>query len=564
MPEVSLPISPDDLASCESTELRWIDTTSAIWPSAIWLGSAQIVTTSSSSHPAMKFYKPEGFFNPERKAPVLSERIRELRGILLAQRHQKATALAQWKSESPLRTAPKYVRSVSTRAQWLQLQQDLMVVGFRYKLIRILEKLRGEFSELGSRTWRGSRLLPYGLDVAVPIAEDDLNLVDPGLRITTRFVRAGYSVPLRVYFNPLHEADPEHESRYLVCFEGSNYRGPSIDSLRAGAVAYCMNGSRTPKWYVSEDAMQKEVQAQTVKALINGELVADFTATKAELENCIIKKDLSGQPVYVFGLNHRRDYHSAPNYREDRYSNLDPSAKRTVGVELEFNSGRTTSVERAEIIQDWLIAMDGKGVIERDGSVSAFELITGHGKPSSLRQLLAPVFRDPRIKHLAIGAGTGAHVHVSASEDEKTLLAGTSGRHLHGLLRGVYHSLANRRNNRYAREASRPDYDRYSEISISNDLPTLELRLFKADRQLPRIIRNTQFANSYMEFLAHWGMDIHDKTLEDFWSLVADQPREETIELRTWAVGHGYKVPNRRGELRNLYKELGFARSLVN
>ena len=85
------------------------------------------------------------------------------------------------------------------------------------------------------------------------------------------------------------------------------------------------------------------------------------------------------------------------------------------------------------------------------------------------------------------------------------MLAGTSGRHLHGLLRGVYHSLANRRNNRYAREASRPDYDRYSEISISNDLPTLELRLFKADRQLPRIIRNTQFANSYMEFLAHWG-----------------------------------------------------------
>lgn len=35
MPEVSLPISPDDLASCESTELRWIHTTSAIW-----LGSA--------------------------------------------------------------------------------------------------------------------------------------------------------------------------------------------------------------------------------------------------------------------------------------------------------------------------------------------------------------------------------------------------------------------------------------------------------------------------------------------------------------------------------------------
>ena len=165
MPEVRSSIIPDDLASCESTELRWIDTTSAIW-----LGSAQIATTSSLSNPAMKFYKSEDFLTLKGKL-LCSQNVFELRGILLAQRHAKATALAQWKSDFSTADCAKYVRSVSTRAQWLQLQRDLMVVGFPQTHPESWRSFEASSPELGSRTWRGSRFLPYSLDVAVPIAE---------------------------------------------------------------------------------------------------------------------------------------------------------------------------------------------------------------------------------------------------------------------------------------------------------------------------------------------------------------------------------------------------------
>lgn len=330
---------------------------------------------------------------------------------------------------------------------------------------------------------------------------------------------------------------------------GASYTGPESSLVAAGAVS-----DRAGRWYRSAAERAEALQLREVLTLVNGDLMIT-EVPKVQVERGVLRKTADGRDV-LLPANYRAiaEYHSG--VEDVSYD----SADRHVGIELEVNAGPHNSEARNSIAAEILLATNRRVKVERDGSVTGFELISGHGKPSSVRQELAAVFRQKLLTGFRTARSTGAHVHVTALSGDADRVIRSRG--YYQSLLPIYAALAGRPHNRYCRDGM--GYGRYSSVNPETGKGTVEFRLFKAQLKLPKLIRNAQFAWAYMELLGQFvdGTEA-TATLDKFLEGLADLPREETLELRAWLAGRGYKVPHNATELRRTYRSLGVSAAMA-
>ena len=224
-----------------------------------------------------------------------------------------------------------------------------------------------------------------------------------------------------------------------------------------------------------------------------------------------------------------------------------------VGIELEYNRGRVSDLRQSKAAI--LYATDGAVSIENDATVTGFELISGHGAPSSVRQALAPIFRMKLLDGLGVGKKTGGHVHVTKG----TALADFELRprlqaaflYTAGPLALAYYDMAERAYNSYCKPGV--SYPLATRQSIALRKDTVEFRLFRSQSRLAKVMRNAQFAWASLQYI-----EKEEKpTLDGYLGFVADLPREETLELRAWLAAKGHKVPFVALDLKRLYRGMG-------
>lgn len=233
-------------------------------------------------------------------------------------------------------------------------------------------------------------------------------------------------------------------------------------------------------------------------------------------------------------------YHS-PEERK----NLQPEAPIRAGIELEFHAGkfgqdRSLLNKAAAKIR---VESDFNNIIEHDGSVSGFEVITGHAEPHVLREVaVRPVFAHRPLGEMAVAATTGMHVHVSKGDVSGEQLR--KAYRVSGGFRADYLNIAGRSHRRYARDAI--GQDRYSCIGYTER--TYEFRLFKNPGNMPRTMANLQYAWGLIKFFDAGNSDY--RQFRDF--VNSGLAPEDTVELRTfWALRTGQAIPEK--ELNALY-----------
>lgn len=328
----------------------------------------------------------------------------------------------------------------------------------------------------------------------------------------------------------------------------SPYNGPKQELLDAGAVQ-APDGT----WYRSQAEKVAALKLREILSLCNGRLEV-VELTEAEILAGTVRKTGDGRDVLLPArFRAVADYHSG--IQDVSYDD----SPRHVGIEIEVNAGSHNQEDRQRIAAEILLATSGRMKVERDGSITGFELITGHGKPSSVRQELAAVFRQKLLSGFRTARSTGAHVHVTASDNESNKTSRQT-QYYRSLL-PFYRDLAERTNTHHCRAGLH--HGRYSEINASTDKGTVEFRLFRSQLKMAKLIRNAQFAWAFMELLGQYvpvdeGAAAGDAAVRGkFLEGLADLPREETVELRAWMAARGHKVPHVATDLRRLYRGLG-------
>ena len=224
-----------------------------------------------------------------------------------------------------------------------------------------------------------------------------------------------------------------------------------------------------------------------------------------------------------------------------------------VGVELEYNRGRVSDLRQSKAAI--LYATDGAVSIENDSTITGFELVSGHGAPSSVRQALSPIFRLKLLDGLSVSKQTGGHVHVTkgAALEDYDLRPRLQAAFLYtaGPLALAYYDMAERAYNNYCKPGVSYHLATRQSIAIRED--TVEFRLFRSQPRLAKIMRNAQFAWSSLQYV-----EKEEKpTFDGYLGFVADLPREETLELRAWLAAKGHKVPFLAPDLKRLYRGMG-------
>ena len=227
-----------------------------------------------------------------------------------------------------------------------------------------------------------------------------------------------------------------------------------------------------------------------------------------------------------------------------------------VGIELEYNRGRVSDLRQSKAAI--LYATDGAVSIENDATITGFELISGHGAPSSVRQALSPIFRLKLLDGLSVGKKTGGHVHVTKGGLETPEL---SRRLYYGVVASKaplalpYQDMAERAGNGYCKPGVSygPVTRRAPRLELAIRENTVEFRLFRSQSRLAKVMRNAQFAWASLQYI-----EKEEKpTLDGYLGFVADLPRGETLELRAWLAAKGHKVPFVALDLKRLYRGMG-------
>ena len=224
-----------------------------------------------------------------------------------------------------------------------------------------------------------------------------------------------------------------------------------------------------------------------------------------------------------------------------------------VGVELEYNRGRVSDLRQSKAAI--LYATDGAVSIENDATITGFELISGHGAPSSVRQALSPIFRLKLLGGLSVSRQTGGHVHVTkgAALEDYDLRGRLQAAFLYtaGPLALAYYDMAERAYNNYCKPGV--SYRGGTRLALAIRENTVEFRLFRSQARLAKVMRNAQFAWASLQYI-----EKEEKpTLDGYLGFVADLPRGETLELRAWLAAKGHKVPFVALDLKRLYRGMG-------
>lgn len=335
----------------------------------------------------------------------------------------------------------------------------------------------------------------------------------------------------------------------LIRDYGRHYTGPLQELVDAGAVK-----DGNGKWYRNAQERADMLQLREVLMLYRGDFVKRELPA-SEIASGSLRKAKDGREVLVVpGSVAIAEYHSG--MEDTSYDD----APRHVGIELEVNAGKhSSSSVRNDLAAQILLATNRRVKVERDGSVTGFEVITGHGKPSSVREELAEVFRQKLLSGFRTARTTGAHVHVTALQDEARKVREYEA-YYHALL-PFYNTLAERTPTHHCRAGMHNG--RYSALNYETGKGTIEFRLFKAQLKLPKLIRNAQFGWAFMELLGQFVPGSDDETIRNrFLEGLADLPREETLELRAWMAGRGHKVPHVATDLRRVYRRLGVSAAM--
>lgn len=330
---------------------------------------------------------------------------------------------------------------------------------------------------------------------------------------------------------------------------GRHYTGPLQELVDAGAVK-----DGNGKWYRSAAERAEALQLREVLMLYRGDFVKRELPA-AEIAAGGMRKTKDGREVLVVpGSVAIAEYHSG--LEDTSYDD----APRHVGIELEVNAGKHSSgVTRNDLAAQILLATNRRVKVERDGSITGFEVITGHGKPSSVRQELAEVFRQKLLTGFRTARTTGAHVHVTALEGEARKVRDSES--YYTALLPFYSALAERTPTHHCRAGMHNG--RYSALNYETGKGTVEFRLFRSQLKLPKLIRNAQFGWAFMELLGQFVPGSDDETIRNrFLEGLADLPREETLELRAWMAGRGHKVPHTPTDLRRVYRNLGVSAAM--
>lgn len=358
-------------------------------------------------------------------------------------------------------------------------------------------------------------------------------------------------------------------SRCPLCGETTIFRLGSVGGLaacevchQAGAVSYDDLVSDRTLWFPSAEAMERALNPQPVRVISNCR-VQDAMMPAVNLSQMLRVAGLESPPVYYIPGEVINSYH------QSSHKQLDASARR-VGIEIELNKGKATPAQIEELAAQVVALSDNRLLAERDGSITGCELITGHGAPSTLRQVLAPVwavaFSSPLV---AVARTTGGHVHVTRDallpEDARRSVWDTVTR-LHELLSDrragkrytespvwkLYWQLAGRQPNKYCPAIISTEHR--SGINVTPE--TVEFRAFKSQLRLARLLRNAEFAL----LLTGYAEDVGGENLQlpQLFEYLADKiPREDTLELRAWLAGRGHRVPHSRTQLTKAYQALG-------
>lgn len=313
-------------------------------------------------------------------------------------------------------------------------------------------------------------------------------------------------------------------------------------------------------WYASAQAMEEAEQVKLVWLVTPTELERTQVIVKDVQNNKLITRDgaeitIDNEPVYYkSGL--LLSYHSGQEVPQ-----YDDSPIR-VGTELEVNMASGNRQNKDVAIARVLLATRHAVKVERDGSVTGFEIVTGHGSPASLRNVLTPIFTGECLDGYSVSTRTGAHVHATnpfhgtrdgTFEDCRSLGKAFAP------MRPVYEKIAGRSYTTHAREGV--SANRYSALAWRENLGTLEYRLFKMQMSLPKLMRNLGFAWAVTQYMGQAGLapaaEPSNTSLDGFIEFIGDLPREQTIELRVALAFHGYKVPNDMKAYRKMYRDLG-------
>lgn len=288
-------------------------------------------------------------------------------------------------------------------------------------------------------------------------------------------------------------------------------------------------------WYASEDAA-KAAGVHMWNSLDNyGKIV------KTGGKNPPPQEELYGSKLGFVHISSPINQYHSPEERK----NLQPAAPIRAGIELEFHAGKLSNDHRllAAAAAKIRVESDFNNIIERDGTVTGFEVITGHAEPHVLREAaVRPVFAHRPLGEMIVAASTGMHVHVSKGDVSVSRLR-DSYRGLTGF-RADYMDIAGRTYRRYARDEIA--YDRYSCIGSTEH--TYEFRLFKNPGNMPRTMANLQYAWGLIKFFEAGNTDY--RSFRDF--VNSGLAPEDTVELRAfWALRTGQALPEK--ELNALY-----------
>lgn len=327
-----------------------------------------------------------------------------------------------------------------------------------------------------------------------------------------------------------------------------------------------VQSTTTHRWYGNAAAMEAAEEIKLLWIVDNEQLARQQVIFSDFMNNKVTTLDgaeitIDGEPVYHKN-NMMLRYHSgvaAPQYDDHPIR---------VGTELEVNrAGSNRGDKQDSTIARILMATKHAVKVERDGSVTGFEIITGHGSPASLRNVLTPIFTGDCLEGYSTSTRTGAHVHVTnpftdrtgSFEDCRSLGKAFAP------MRPLYEKIAGRAYTQHAREGV--SANRYSALAWRAELGTLELRLFKMQMSLPKLMRNLGFAWAVTHYMSQAGLnpvtEQANTSLAEFIEFVGDLPREQTIELRAALAFHGYKVPNDEKAYRKMYRDLGLRTAIA-
>lgn len=265
-------------------------------------------------------------------------------------------------------------------------------------------------------------------------------------------------------------------------------------------------------WFLTEEDADRELTTKWLTLDSDGSLKVERGHTQPEGRNWITVGDKQiWVPKPVNG------YHSGEE-RKFIGSNFD-DCEVYAGVELEFNRGSIADRDRPALAARQVT--DLTAIVEHDGSITGFEVITGYGFPQDVREkTLRKLFASKVLQGMRTSSHTGMHVHTTKQEGQRDNLKA-----MWNNVRPVYEKLAGRNYNDYA--GMTPFRARRS--CIGDTERTLEWRLFKNPNNLPRVMANMQFAWSVAKFA-----EDHNDPVQ--WiPYMMELPREQTLELRVFS-----------------------------